>query len=185
MTSRRKAGGRRRWLASALAIISTVTLINSPSVESSSARAADGNGARAVRAGAAEAIRQARDSGKQVEVGSLLGENREVYAQPDGSFEAVEHLRPVRTRRNGEWVDLDSTLAKRADGLIAPTASTVDLTFSGGGNGPMATMMRAGRKLSLSWPTPLPAPVLFDRRQLAEGARLKGRGQGLFGLSGG
>jgi hypothetical protein len=157
---RRSVGGWIRCLASVLVMVLTVALLNGAFIVSPSAQAAAGSGPLAVRASVSAAVRQAHESGKQVEVGSLLGETSEVYAQPDGTFEAVEHLRPVRTRRNGSWVDIDSTLVKRADGTIAPVASTVDLAFSGGGDGPMATMVRAGRKLSLSWPTPLPAPAL-------------------------
>ncbi|WP_185792315.1 LamG domain-containing protein [Actinoallomurus bryophytorum] len=113
-----------------------------------------------MKAGETAALKQARSSGSQVEVGALRGESREVYAQPDGTFEAVEHLQPVRTRQNGKWVDIDTALRKRSDGSVSPGASTVDLSFNGGGTGPMATMVRAGRKLSFSWPGTLPAPVL-------------------------
>ena len=114
----------------------------------------------AVQAGESAALKRARSTGSQVEVGALRGESREVYAQPDGTFEAVEHLRPVRTRQDGKWVDIDTALRKRADGTVSPAAAAVGLAFSGGGTGPMATMVKAGRKLSFSWPGTLPAPAL-------------------------
>jgi hypothetical protein len=123
------------------------------------AHAASGPG-DAVAASESAALAKARSSGSPVEVGALRGESREVYAQPDGTFEAVQHLRPVRTRQGGKWVPIDTTLKKRADGSVGPVASSVDLTFSGGGNTPMATMTVAGRRLSLSWPGTLPAPEL-------------------------
>jgi hypothetical protein len=125
------------------------------------AAAATGSSAHpSMKAGESTALKQARSSGSEVEVGSLRGESREVYAQPDGTFEAVEHLRPVRTRQSGKWVDIDTTLHKGDDGTVNPAASTVDLAFSGGGTGPMAMMVKAGRKLSFSWPGSLPAPEL-------------------------
>ncbi len=113
-----------------------------------------------VQAGESAALKKARSSGSQVEIGSLRGESREVYARPDGTFEAVEHVRPVRTRQGGRWVGVDTTLRRHADGAVRPVAATVDLAFSGGGTGPMATMAKAGRTLSFSWPGRLSAPVL-------------------------
>jgi hypothetical protein len=124
------------------------------------AAAAIGSPRPSMKAGESTALKRARSSGSEVEVGSLRGESREVYAQPDGTFEAVEHLRPVRTRQGGKWVNINTTLHKRDDGTVTPAASTVDLAFSGGGTGPMAMMVKAGRKLSFSWPGSLPAPEL-------------------------
>ncbi|MEV4110943.1 LamG-like jellyroll fold domain-containing protein [Nonomuraea sp. NPDC049695] len=108
----------------------------------------------------AEAARAARESGRPVEVLGLRGERQEVQAQPQGGFVAVEHVKPVRTLKDGEWVDIDTTLRKDADGSIRPAATTVDLRLSGGGDAPMLSMTRAGRRLSLSWPGTLPAPSL-------------------------
>jgi hypothetical protein len=113
-----------------------------------------------VAATESQAQKAARESGKQVEVGALRGERREVFAQPDGHFTAVEHLRPIRTRKRGDWVKIDTSLEARPDGSVAAVASTVDVAFSGGGTGAMARMARAGRVLSLSWPGSLPKPVL-------------------------
>ena len=103
-----------------------------------------------VAASESQAQKAARESGQQVEVGALRGERREVFAQPDGHFTAVEHLRPVRTRKQGDWVDINTNLETRSDGSVAAVASSVDVAFSGGGTGAMARMARAGRVLSLS-----------------------------------
>jgi hypothetical protein len=113
-----------------------------------------------IQASTSAALRQARSTGHQVEIGALRGESREVYAQPDGTFEAVQHLIPVRTRQDGRWVKIDTTLTRTPDGSVAPKAASVGLRFSGGGDAPMAIMDRAGRSLSLSWTGRLPAPVL-------------------------
>ncbi|MFF3768140.1 LamG-like jellyroll fold domain-containing protein [Streptomyces sp. NPDC001922] len=90
----------------------------------------------------------------------MRGESSEVFATPDGKLEAREHLRPVRTRVDGKWMPIDTALAATDGGLVAPKATTVDLTFSGGGDKPLVRMTKAGRKLALSWPTALPAPLL-------------------------
>jgi concanavalin A-like lectin/glucanase superfamily protein len=108
-----------------------------------------------------QALSEARKSGRQVEVLALRGESREVFAQPDGrSLTAVQHLRPVRARKQGHWSEIDTNLERRPDNNVVVKASSVDLTFSGGGTGPMARMARAGRELLLSWPGALPEPVL-------------------------
>jgi hypothetical protein len=108
----------------------------------------------------AEAERAARESGKPVEVLGLRGETREVHAQPGGGFVAVEHLRPVRTLKDGTWVPIDTTLRRESDGSVRPAATTVDLRLSAGGDAPMLAMTRAGRRMSLSWPGTLPVPEL-------------------------
>lgn len=106
------------------------------------------------------AVKTAEDSGSNVEITSLRSESSEVYATPDGQLEAVQHLKPVRTRVDGAWKAIDNTLVKHADGSVSPQAAAVGLEFSGGGSGPLATLERAGRRLSFTWPTSLPAPVL-------------------------
>lgn len=79
-----------------------------------------------------KALAQAARTGKLVEITSLRGESSEVFATPEGHLEAREHLRPVRTRVDGEWRDIDTTLTRGADGAVTPKVTTVGLTFSGG-----------------------------------------------------
>jgi len=43
---------------------------------------------------------------------------------------------------------------------VVARASTADVRFSGGGSGPLVTLTMGGRRLSLSWPAPLPEPSL-------------------------
>jgi hypothetical protein len=107
-----------------------------------------------------EASAAARKSGKQVEVLSLRGESREVYAKPEGGFVATEHQRPVRTLKDGKWVKINTTLQKASDGTVGPTATSLGIRLSGGGNGDMLSLTRAGRRMGLSWPGRLPTPVL-------------------------
>ncbi|MFD4776708.1 LamG-like jellyroll fold domain-containing protein [Streptomyces sp. NPDC058382] len=103
---------------------------------------------------------QARRDGKQVEVVSERGASREVFVNPSGSLTEITHMEPVRTRRDGKWVTIDTSL-RRLDGGVAPVASAADVVFSaGGGQAPLVRMTKAGRELSLSWPGTLPAPVL-------------------------
>ncbi|MFE0632519.1 LamG-like jellyroll fold domain-containing protein [Streptomyces sp. NPDC058864] len=109
----------------------------------------------------AAALTKAAKSGKKVEITSLRGETSETYALPNGNREAVEHLRPVRARVDGEWKPVDTDLVRRADGSVGPKVATMDIAFSGGGDKqPLITLERAGRKLALSWPDALPEPVI-------------------------
>ncbi|MEV7872460.1 LamG domain-containing protein, partial [Streptomyces sp. NPDC088124] len=112
------------------------------------------------RATTDDALAEAKRSGKLVEVGSLRGERSDVYATPDGALEAREYLRAVRARVAGEWKPIDTDLSKSSGGTVAPKVSTVGLEFSGGGNGPLVELTKAGRTVALSWPGVLPAPEL-------------------------
>ncbi|MFE4822175.1 LamG-like jellyroll fold domain-containing protein [Streptomyces sp. NPDC056704] len=107
-----------------------------------------------------KALAEAARTGKSVEIFSLRGESSEVYATPEGHLEAREHLRPVRTRVDGVWRDIDTTLTRGANGAVVPKATTVGLTFSGGGSAPLVRMTKNGRELALSWPKDLPSPEL-------------------------
>ncbi|MGW2820689.1 LamG domain-containing protein [Streptomyces sp. NPDC001443] len=106
------------------------------------------------------ALAEARRTGKDVEVVALRSETAEVFAKPDGTLEANEHLRPVRTRVDGAWKDIDTTLVRRSDGSVAPRVTATGIVLSGGGDQPLVRLEQAGRELSLSWPGRLPEPVL-------------------------
>ncbi|GAB2584665.1 hypothetical protein GCM10027168_16800 [Streptomyces capparidis] len=95
-----------------------------------------------------------------MEILHLRGETGEVFATPEGDLEAIEHLRPIRTRVGGAWKPVDTTLVRHEDGTVTPRAATVGLEFSGGGGEPLVRLERAGRSLALSWPGSLPAPRL-------------------------
>lgn len=108
-----------------------------------------------------EALAAARRQGTDVVVTSMTTENRLVKALPDGTMSAELAAVPVRTARDGRWVDIDTTLVLRADGSVGPRAATANMTFSGGGaNQPMVKLAAAGGWVALSWPGGLPAPTL-------------------------
>ncbi|MDD1064161.1 LamG domain-containing protein [Streptomyces cocklensis] len=102
----------------------------------------------------------ARKSGKAVPVTAMTDENTDVSAQPDGTLVATIHASPVRTRKAGAWTAIDTTLQAAPDGGVAPKAVLPGLEFSGGGSQPLVRISRAGKELALSWPDPLPKPVL-------------------------
>ncbi|MEV6395908.1 VCBS repeat-containing protein [Streptomyces sp. NPDC051907] len=85
-------------------------------------------------------------------------ETSQVFANPSGTFTEDRYALAQWTRQDGRLVEIDTTLKPGADGRISPKATTIGLEFSGGGAGPLATITRDGRSMSLSWPTALPKP---------------------------
>ncbi|MBW4719979.1 LamG-like jellyroll fold domain-containing protein [Saccharothrix obliqua] len=112
----------------------------------------------------ATALRFAARSGKSVAVESATSETEEVHANPDGSLTWSQSTLPVRVKRGDEWVPVDLTLERRADGSFGPKASTVDVAFSGGGPGSaddaLARVAQGGRSVGLGWHSDLPVPVV-------------------------
>ncbi|MYW06740.1 VCBS repeat-containing protein [Streptomyces sp. SID3343] len=113
-----------------------------------------------VKATQPEAAAEARRTGRRTEVGSLRAEATQVFANPTGTFTVEQSLRPQRTKRSGTWVPVDATLVFAADGSVQPVASTIGMTFSGGGGKPIVELNNQGRKLAFSWDTALPKPTL-------------------------
>ncbi|MCU7823135.1 FG-GAP-like repeat-containing protein [Kitasatospora sp. DSM 101779] len=113
---------------------------------------------------AEQASSKAKSSKKGVVVEAATTPTDELTANPDGSFTLKQAVTPVRKYQDGGWKSLDATLVKQADGSIAPKVTSSDLTFSGGGSGPLAEMKSGNRSLSLSLPAALvknlPSPAL-------------------------
>ncbi|MEI5011388.1 LamG domain-containing protein [Streptomyces sp. PmtA] len=101
---------------------------------------------------------EAAAAGKPVEAVNLRTERSETLANPDGTFTLREHVQPVRAYKKGKWAELDTTLVQQPNGTWVPRASTADMVISGGGKGPFASMDRAGKWMSVSWPGVLPKP---------------------------
>ncbi|QES51439.1 hypothetical protein DEJ50_29945 [Streptomyces venezuelae] len=57
-------------------------------------------------------------------------------------------------------MDADDTLVAGKDGTIRPRAARLGLALSGGGGSPLARLTKNGREIALTWPGPLPKPVL-------------------------
>ncbi|GIF78009.1 LamG-like jellyroll fold domain-containing protein [Asanoa siamensis] len=108
----------------------------------------------------ASAAAQALATGRRVEVTSERGEASTVYANPDGSLTTDFTVAPTRVRRGDGWVGLDTALRRESTGAVVPSATTVPLRFSGGGNEPLVRIGSAGARVELRWPATLPAPEL-------------------------
>ncbi|MEV6550882.1 ricin-type beta-trefoil lectin domain protein [Streptomyces sp. NPDC051597] len=125
---------------------------------SGSSTSGAGNSGNRASAAEAEARAQAKRTGRQVEILDRRDEMSQVLANPDGSLTMRQYVRPAFARVGGAWRAADATLKQGADGRYAPAAATFGISFSGGGTGPLATMTKDGRALSVSWPDALPQP---------------------------
>ncbi|QFY06763.1 DNRLRE domain-containing protein [Nonomuraea phyllanthi] len=106
------------------------------------------------------ALAAARTEGRPVEIESMRSETRQVWAQPGGTLTMEQYARPVRVRKAGGWVPVDTTLRLRPDGAVEPVATAAGLTFSGGGTAPLARLSRGAKTLELGWHGTLPKPTL-------------------------
>ncbi|MFE9367827.1 LamG-like jellyroll fold domain-containing protein [Streptomyces sp. NPDC006978] len=109
-----------------------------------------------------EALAEAKASGSRVEVVGERTERETVFANPDGfTLTAEQSIVPVRVARaGGGWQTPDPALERRADGSIGPKAAAVDMTFSGGGDGPLVEIVEQGLSLELEWLNSLPTPQI-------------------------
>ncbi|MFF9338808.1 FG-GAP-like repeat-containing protein [Streptomyces sp. NPDC014773] len=112
----------------------------------------------------AKALKEAKETGKPVEIPSRRTETDEVFINPDGTARVDRSILPVRVRQGSKLVDIDPNLAAGADGRLAPKASAMAVSFSGGGDDVFATMIREGRTVTLTWPHgKLPKPTVDGR----------------------
>lgn len=103
---------------------------------------------------------EARRTGARVEVTAARTEYNTTYADPSGTTTVEMSSTPVRVHRGSGWVEVDPTLVRRSDGMVAPKAAAVDVAFSGGGSGPLARVRHEGDLLDIGSPVSLPVPVL-------------------------
>jgi hypothetical protein len=108
------------------------------------------------------ALAQAKVTGQPVEVAGRTSEMTKLSAMPDGQFELETAPVPVRVKRDGVFHEADLTL-QHTNGGIASRMSVNGVTFGAGGNAVLATMVKDGKSLTLTWPSgSLPQPVLDD-----------------------
>jgi hypothetical protein len=156
----------RRSVIALAGLATLAAAVTVPAVPASAAPAPAGAAAKAAATHGkalltqAQALTQARQTGKAVQVTGATTGSSTLTANPDGTFTLTETNMPVRAEVNGAWEPLDATLHRNADGTVSPAVSASPLTLSGGGTGPLATMTQQGHPLSLSLAQSLPAPAL-------------------------
>jgi hypothetical protein len=147
----------------------------------------------------AEALQQAARSGKDVPVTAWHTANSTTWAQPDGNLRTRTYSDTIRAHVGGEWKKVDTTL-RRVEGGYAPKAVNDPLLFNAGGgqdedsrasravsrrqlaadSGASAAgeewtelvrLTTGGHDVVVSWPGPLPAPVVEGPRALYKNVR--------------
>ncbi|MFJ5552523.1 hypothetical protein [Streptomyces sp. NPDC093225] len=108
----------------------------------------------------AEAFTLAAKAGHRIEIVDRREEYAETFANPDGSMTRRQYADPVWTRADLTWRRTDPQVERREDGTLGPKAATFGISFSTGGTAPLVTMKRDGKSLALTWPAPLPEPVV-------------------------
>ncbi|MEV6984653.1 DNRLRE domain-containing protein [Sphaerisporangium sp. NPDC051017] len=131
--------------------------------------------AEAFAAARAEAVRQ----GQPVEVAGATTATSVTHAEPDGKrFTTTITSGPTRSRVDGRWVPIDTSLVER-DGALRPQAidARVDVQVSTGGTGAFVAMATEERRYALTWPTVLPRPTV--KGNVATYANAAGKGADL------
>ena len=157
---------RGRWWWARLTAAAVITL-GLGAVPASGSTAAGDESCVDVKASEAEAVAEAVRCGHRVRVAGLTSETFEAWALPSRLIEATVSAGVARVRRGDEWVPLDLTLTRRADGSVVPVAHPNDLVISGvapAGEHDLAAVGRAGARVAVGWSGPLPEPVLAGSR---------------------
>ncbi|GHA88334.1 hypothetical protein GCM10010305_34940 [Streptomyces termitum] len=145
-----------------------------------------------------DAVREAKRTGKDVEIVAERTANSTTWARPDGLMRTRVHSDTFRAKVGSEWKKVDTTL-RRVENGYAPRAVNAPLVFSAGTSTTSGRASRAasrppirtvasgtddgrtwselvrltvdGHDLVVSWPGPLPAPVVDGSRALYENVR--------------
>ncbi|WP_256069610.1 MULTISPECIES: LamG-like jellyroll fold domain-containing protein [unclassified Streptomyces] len=100
-------------------------------------------------------------TGKATVVDALTTADQQISAVPGGGFELTANAEPVRARKQGGWVPVDTRLRRAADGSWSPAAAAYGtVAFSGGGDNALVTSRYDGVTVALRWPGTLPAPTV-------------------------
>ncbi|WP_380282170.1 FG-GAP-like repeat-containing protein [Kitasatospora purpeofusca] len=179
MSRPKSAAPPRRLLAGAVAVALTAATLTAltataqaepakpdraADAQADPARPAPATAGKAEPLTADQASASARKTGKAVKADAATTATDELVANADGSFTLTQNVAPVRRYREGAWRSLDATLVRHEDGTVGPALAATDLSLSGGGPGPLATMRSGPASMSLELPgdlaAKLPAPTL-------------------------
>ncbi|MFB7810112.1 DNRLRE domain-containing protein [Streptomyces virginiae] len=185
---RRALGGLAALLAAAVAIPVGVHVTGSGKAPSQPDKD--------VPVAANEARRTAQETGKEVEATAERSANTTTFARPDGTFRKQIYSSAVRAKVDGEWKPIDTTLQRVKDGYAAKAvngrvvfsagsqqgdtserASRAVTRVSLGQDTPtevwtdLVRLNTDGHDLAVSWPGPLPQPVIDGPRALYENVR--------------
>ncbi|WUW87244.1 DNRLRE domain-containing protein [Streptomyces sp. NBC_01451] len=105
----------------------------------------------------ASAVLMARLQHRRIEVLSARTADSSTYALPGGQFQTQAYAGPVRTKVDGVWKDIDTSLSDTGADLT-PAAVPADVAVSDGGDTRLASVTRGKQSFGLGWDARLPAP---------------------------
>ncbi|MER7752134.1 RHS repeat-associated core domain-containing protein [Kitasatospora sp. NPDC097643] len=109
----------------------------------------------------ASAIATARLRNVQVEVLGEATEQTKTWVNPDGSLTTDSYAVPFRFKRDGQWVEVDTTLRAGPDGTVAPKGHAEGLKLAGGGKDvTLAAEGEGAQQVAVGWRGELPKPSL-------------------------
>jgi RHS repeat-associated protein len=107
------------------------------------------------------ALTTARLCGEPVAISGMTTQTDQAVATPSGIVQWEHHYRPVRVPSKHGWEPVDTTLRAHTGGTVAPAATAVAMSFSGGGKTPMVTVTEGKNSFEVRSPFgALPTPVL-------------------------
>ncbi|MXM67233.1 DNRLRE domain-containing protein [Streptomyces sp. HUCO-GS316] len=191
----RRAPGRRAGAALLAATIATTGIVYAGfRLNSDPAHDGSGHAQGTKTVTEATALTQAARTGKTVEVTAARTARSTTWARPDGLMMKQLYSSPVRANVDGEWKKIDPSL-RRTDKGWEPKATNTRMVFSAGSGGrddqrsSRSTVRRASLvmgaaadgtetplvtlyfgpgpyEIQLSWPGPVPTPVIDGNRAL-------------------
>ncbi|MET7297197.1 DNRLRE domain-containing protein [Streptomyces griseoloalbus] len=192
---RHRLGSRTTAAVLTAALAATGITFVGLSLNNSSPRDKADGGRKTKPVGEAVAAAQAARTGESVEVTTLRTARSTTWARPDGLFTKKLYSTPVRAKVGGEWKAIDYNLRRTKVGW-EPRATNARMVFSAGSkeraderrssrgtvhrvslvkgfkgavaeaSTPLVTLTVDGYNIQLTWPGPVPAPVIDGSRAL-------------------
>ncbi|MER5429639.1 DNRLRE domain-containing protein [Streptomyces sp. NPDC002588] len=193
-TWRRRPGRRATATLLATAVATTGIVYAGFRLDDDGPHEAAGRGPKTVTETAA--LAQAARTGRKVEVTAARTANSTTWARPDAQMEKRLYSSPVRARVDGEWKPIDSTLQRTKDGWEPKATNTRMVFSAGSGRSggessearasrsgvqrvslvksaaadsgtPLVTLyVDGGAAIQLTWPGPVPTPIVDGERIL-------------------
>lgn len=119
-----------------------------------------GWGSELAVANTASAVLLAAQTDEPVEIADLTTESERHLANPDGTVTFEAFAEPQRARVADAWSPISTRLSVAGDRLV-PAAAVLNMSFAKAGSSELVRLTDGARQLSISWPDPLPAPLVF------------------------
>ncbi|MFE9097641.1 DNRLRE domain-containing protein [Streptomyces sp. NPDC007264] len=189
----RRAPGRRAGAALLATALTTTGIVYAGLRLGGDAHHGGGNERHTSTVTEAAALTEAARTGKAVEVTAARTARSTTWARPDGLMMKRLYSSPIRAKVGGEWKRIDPSLRRTEDGW-EPKATNTRMVFSAGSEGhdeqrasrstarrvslvkgaatddtgtPLVTLhVGGGHDIQLTWPGPVPTPVIDGNRAL-------------------